>query len=850
MQNFANFRSKLTSAVSNIQDSARQAVAQGGGKKSIQELQQSQQSQQQQEYLRLPIASAKKLTWYDKGDIVQIVKQHLREKQEVLDANWALKRALLRRGIGEKELDQEVQLMLQEVDQIQENDAAVNNTLFIATQSKLDSLQQQNVEYERCLQNQQQRMQELQEMVDSMKLIKIDFEYSDSESPISVNLIVQQNLVSDAEASPQLPPDHFAIPADAIQQVSQALNIFMQADTKSQTLDRCLRLQEQLLDCAEQEELLKSLHEQSEGDEQMSIMIAKLQRLEGERRLHVEQMGELQQQIYMLNERDASLQAMTQKLQQVQQEKTSLKELIQKLQLELQDSEQQRKLIEQNAERKLLELRNKVGVSAAHHGEMLRRAQEVALDSEHRAEAADKRASRAEAKATRLEEELQLVKQNAKKLDKQIKDLERQREELSARASSAEAAADDAKMRTIDGDELRQAIRKVEEKFEDQLKEAENKCQYMQEERTEFQRKNSRLSEVQNRLEKRVLDLEKREGKLQTELSVAEGVVQERDELQIRNRALEEKLEEYKSKHQQTEDYKQVANQLESARLQAEQELLTTAKMVTVLEEKLREVQQGSRSAQLRAEEAEQKVALIESDIDARVRQLVEESGKDPSRWPQGAQTEINRLQTKLDTLQTLINSLQGQLEMETSQLNEQVSLKEALHRKIEAVEQRATVREQQALQMVVEVERKLNETERQLQDYRQHIDVLQEENDRLLMQKSMTRNSSGVMMKGGGSIHDIADGFSQNGDGYQDGIRNRIGGVDIIYLRNVLFKFIEALATGRQSERDALLPVIATLVQAGPREFKELKKAIQESSQSTSVLSVLGGRTSSGGSK
>jgi hypothetical protein len=36
----------------------------------------------------------------------------------------------------------------------------------------------------------------------------------------------------------------------------------------------------------------------------------------------------------------------------------------------------------------------------------------------------------------------------------------------------------------------------------------------------------------------------------------------------------------------------------------------------------------------------------------------------------------------------------------------------------------------------------------------------------------------------------------------------------DIVYLRNVVLKFMEAALAGRVAERDALLPAVATLLQ------------------------------------
>lgn len=47
----------------------------------------------------------------------------------------------------------------------------------------------------------------------------------------------------------------------------------------------------------------------------------------------------------------------------------------------------------------------------------------------------------------------------------------------------------------------------------------------------------------------------------------------------------------------------------------------------------------------------------------------------------------------------------------------------------------------------------------------------------------------------GGGSLHGLTDSFAEhpaNGD------RDHIGGVDIMYLKNVLLKFLDSLASGR----------------------------------------------------
>jgi hypothetical protein len=71
---------------------------------------------------------------------------------------------------------------------------------------------------------------------------------------------------------------------------------------------------------------------------------------------------------------------------------------------------------------------------------------------------------------------------------------------------------------------------------------------------------------------------------------------------------------------------------------------------------------------------------------------------------------------------------------------------------------------------------------------------------------------------------------------------RDKVAGVDLQYLRNVLLKFLEAVAAGRTAERDALLPAIAALVQASPAEFHVMKRVLANTAPATTqVLSALG---------
>jgi hypothetical protein len=67
--------------------------------------------------------------------------------------------------------------------------------------------------------------------------------------------------------------------------------------------------------------------------------------------------------------------------------------------------------------------------------------------------------------------------------------------------------------------------------------------------------------------------------------------------------------------------------------------------------------------------------------------------------------------------------------------------------------------------------------------------------------------------------------------------------GVDIVYLKNVLFKFMEAAVTGKVAERDVLLPAVAAILQASPAEFGLLKRLFMNTTTppAMQVLSAFG---------
>ena len=91
--------------------------------------------QQQQQYLRLPVESAKKLRWFDRHDVNMLMQLHLREKQELFEANSALRTVLRRRGLSsDAQVEGELRAINAQVDAMRAHEEGVNQVLVLAAQ--------------------------------------------------------------------------------------------------------------------------------------------------------------------------------------------------------------------------------------------------------------------------------------------------------------------------------------------------------------------------------------------------------------------------------------------------------------------------------------------------------------------------------------------------------------------------------------------------------------------------------------------------------------------------------------------------------------------------------------------
>ncbi|GLC35111.1 hypothetical protein PLESTM_000280600 [Pleodorina starrii] len=96
------------------------------------------------QYLRLPLESARKLRWFEKADLQALTKSHFREKRELLDTLTVVKKLLVRHGLDEAKLDAEVSAHLRTAQELAEEHEGVASVLLAALETQVQQLRFEN----------------------------------------------------------------------------------------------------------------------------------------------------------------------------------------------------------------------------------------------------------------------------------------------------------------------------------------------------------------------------------------------------------------------------------------------------------------------------------------------------------------------------------------------------------------------------------------------------------------------------------------------------------------------------------------------------------------------------------
>eukprot|EP00854_Cymbomonas_tetramitiformis_P005643 gene5643-6827_t len=88
----------------------------------------------------LPVTSAKRLKFYDKSDLNALIKQHLHEKQQVLEENTALRQLIMDQcNLSEVEVDN---ALGETVTDIRRTNDDINRVLLLSTQAEIATLKE------------------------------------------------------------------------------------------------------------------------------------------------------------------------------------------------------------------------------------------------------------------------------------------------------------------------------------------------------------------------------------------------------------------------------------------------------------------------------------------------------------------------------------------------------------------------------------------------------------------------------------------------------------------------------------------------------------------------------------
>eukprot|EP00803_Ostreobium_quekettii_P004266 evm.model.scf_3911.1 EVM.evm.TU.scf_3911.1 scf_3911:5176-7578(-) len=186
----------------------------------------------------------------------------------------------------------------------------------------------------------------------------------------------------------------------------------------------------------------------------------------------------------------------------------------------------------------------------------------------------------------------------------------------------------------------------------------------------------------------------------------------------------------------------------------------------------------------------------------------------------------MSKLEGQLEASRSRLEAAKSQLDEEQQQRKAMAAEKEALQVKAEQLEARVGTLERQRASAASQHRHQLSESEERLAESKALAAELERECQALMLKLSSkaSAESGGRGPKGGGGFHNLPGESPKTGNGMG---REGLSGIDQVYLKNVFLKFIEATARNRVEERDALLPAVATLLEASPQEYNALRLAL-----------------------
>lgn len=309
---------------------------------------------------------------------------------------------------------------------------------------------------------------------------------------------------------------------------------------------------------------------------------------------------------------------------------------------------------------------------------------------------------------------------------------------------------------------------------------------------------------------------------LSLKLSSLDSVMNERDSLASKLMTLEDTMAELKVKANRGAHYKQIANEMEERVVEMERELLTTAQKSNSLEKKLQKVEKEVRKEQERNEKLENQIRKLKSEEKESLNPQMTEDIR------QSLLTEIEEQQQSINQSKVQIKELEQKLDFEENE-------KLKLLKELSELEDRFLTVEKNHTSSSVQLRHQLSITKNDLEDCKKYVGQLESERQSLCTKLHVKPDPRIGFegSRGGGTLGNLVSMSDASN-------RNGLSAIDTLYLKNVLFKFIEAMAKQKETERDMLIPPLATLLGATREEFAQLRKILSESSKdSRNLLSL-----------
>ncbi|KAG2445730.1 hypothetical protein HXX76_000336 [Chlamydomonas incerta] len=763
------------------------------------------------EYLRLPVESARRLRWFEKADLQALTKSHLREKRELLDTVAALKKVLLRHGVDESKVDAEVAAHLRAAAEVAEAHEGVASVLLAALEPHVKELRFEN---------------------ERLKAAVAMNQAAASAAPAANGGASSGGAAGDAAAgtngSSSAAGLHGVPSSGALAGgLSRGSLAAVASGPVVPALQLPLRLEH--LDLAQLGGQAAARMDPA-AKQQMAALEAELERAG-------KQVAELKAQLAKQQQQQAAA-----------------------------------------ARRRGPDAGDAVGLAAM---------QDMVLEAQEAAREEARRAQRAEARAGRLEGELKALQAQQKTLSKEHGSLQQQVATLTSQLAEAQAAASSASA----AEESRAAA------------EAREDLEALRAVNAGLQ---SDLAAARANYAKLDADLQlshQREAATSVALAEAEVLAGRCDELAAANMTLTQRLADSRSELEMSNYYKKMCTELTEAKGKLESDLLGLAQQLVAAEHRVTDLGGRLADSEELMRQAEARARAAEASVSAEVERRCGAVLSSRALWPAALRDEVTGLERRAaeldlalatatrnaDTATREAREARAQLQTKSDELA--VLSAESIAAASSAADQlqhlRAAVAESQARAAGLKDALEEARAEARAAGDRATRDAQPGAGTRPLTGSSgslqhRTSSSGNVAgagsggggavaggghghgpspvasmptprwqvqnVVGGGGLYNLSNGLGHGGAGGGAGGGGGEGGVgsqtptDMVYLKNLLLKFLEAHLLSKITERDALLPAVGTLLQASPAEYAALQKILKATQPpSRQMLSVFG---------